>query len=227
MTAYSRPSPLPRVVAVGFNKCGTRSFAELFRRAGHNVVHHKVRDGWRARRVGRIMQDNLAAGRKVFDGIDGYTFYCDLIYSTPTGTFDGAFAFRQILLDYPDTILLLNIRDREQWIASRLNHGHGEFARREKLARAANSEEDLVRQWREEWDAHLSAVRSFMEERPEQFIEFDLDRDKPEQIAKRLADYRLNPDDFLDIGRTRGRRMGWLKRALKHFIAHNRPRRHK
>lgn len=218
-------SGLPRVVAVGFNKCGTRSFAELFRRAGHPVIHHKVRDRWPVpRRIGQVMQANLAAGRKVFDGVEDATFLCDLIYSTPESTWDGASAFREILRDYPDTILLLNLRDREQWIASRLNHGHGEFARREMAARGLQRTEDLTAEWRAEWDAHLAAVRAFMADRPEQYIEFDLDRDRPEDLAARLPAYHLNPADFQDIGRTRGRRMSAAMKALKRFVAHNRPR---
>lgn len=225
MTKSGPDGRLPRVVAIGFNKCGTRSFAELFRKAGHRVIHHKVRDRWPVpRRIGKIMQENLAAGRKVFDSVEDYTFYCDLIYATKSSTFDGASAYREILRDYPDTIFILNLRDREQWITSRLRHGHGEFAKREMAARGLSSMDELTDQWRTEWDAHLADVRGFMADHPAQYIEFDLDSDKAEDLVARLPDYRLNAEDFHDIGRTRGRQMGWLKRKAKEFVAHNRPR---
>jgi hypothetical protein len=216
---------LPRVVAVGFNKCGTRSFADLFRKAGHRVIHHKVRDRWPVpRKIGQIMQANLAAGRKVFGSVENYDFYCDLIFSTKTGTFDGAFAFREILRDYPDTILLLNLRDREQWIRSRLKHGHGEFAKREIKARGLTSIDALTAEWRAEWDAHIAAVRQVMADFPAQYIEFNLDRDDPAALAAALPDWHLNPVDFLDIGRTRGVRTGRVLHAVKTFAAHVRPR---
>jgi len=216
---------LPRVVAVGFNKCGTRSFADLFRSAGHPVIHHKVRDRWPVpRRIGRIMRDNLAAGRKVFDSVEDYTFYCDLIISDGDESWDGASAFREILRDYPGTILILNLRDREAWIRSRLRHGHGEFAKRELAARGLSDLDALADQWRAEWDAHVAAVRTFMADRPAQYIEFNLDTDRPEDLVDRLPAYRLNPADFLDIGRTRGEKMSGLKRRLKTLVAHARPR---
>ncbi|MEM7752599.1 MAG: sulfotransferase [Pseudomonadota bacterium] len=217
--------PLPRVVAVGFNKCATRSLTELFRSAGHPVVHHKVRRAWqRSRSIGRIIRDNLAAGRKAFHGAEEYTFYSDLIYSTPTESFEGAAKFREILRDYPDTILILNFRDREHWIASRLRHGHGEFAKREMAARGLDTTDALTDQWRADWDAHVEQVRAFMADRPDQFIDFDIDTESAEKIVKRLPDYKLNAEDFADVGRTRGKKMSPVLKALKTFVAHKKPR---
>lgn len=217
--------PLPRVVSVGFNKCATRSLAEMFRRAGHRVIHHKVRDRWPVpRRVGAVMRDNLAQGRKVFDSVEGYTFYCDLIVNDGTTSYDGAAAFREILRDYPDTILLLNLRDREAWIASRLRHGHGEFARREMAAHGLPTPEALAELWRQTWDSHVAAVRAHMADHPAQFVEFNLDYDTAEDLAAQFPRYGLNPADFEDIGRTRDREMSKLRRWLKSAVAHRRPR---
>lgn len=218
-------SRLPRVVAVGFNKCGTRAFAELFRKAGHPAVHHKVRDRFLIpRRIGMVMRKNLSEGRKVFDSVDGYTFYCDLIISDGKDVWDGATAFREILRDYPDSILILNLRDREAWIRSRMRHGHGEFAKREMAARGLSRVEDLTGQWRAEWDQHVAAVRHFMRDRPEQFLEYNLDTDTPDMLVSRLSAYRLNAADFQDVGRTRGEQMSALRRWVKTLVAHARPR---
>ncbi|MBD3805120.1 MAG: hypothetical protein IE919_18045 [Thioclava sp.] len=216
---------LPRVVAIGFNKCGTRSLAELFRAAGHRVIHHKIRDRWPVpRRIGKVMRDNLDAGRKVFDSAEDYTFYCDLIVNDGRSTWDGAGAFREILRDYPDTILLLNLRDREQWIASRLKHGHGEFAKREMAARGLSDLEALKDEWRAEWDRHLSDVRAFMVDKPAHYIEFNFDSDDPAELSARLPAYHLDPESLRDIGRSRGKKMSPLKRAAKKLNAHLRPR---
>ncbi|MPQ95494.1 sulfotransferase [Thioclava sp. JE_KL1] len=223
--ASAQPHSLPRVVAIGFNKCGTRSLAELFRAADHPTVHHKIREGRPVpRRIGRVMRENLAAGRKVFASAEDFTFYCDLIYSDGTVTWEGATAFREILRDYPDTILLLNFRDREGWIASRLKHGHGEFAKRELAARGLTDLEVLKDQWRAEWDAHLADVRAYMADKPDQYVEFDLDNDSADDLAARLPAYGLDAADLQDIGRTRGKKMHPLKRLAKKLNAHLRPR---
>jgi hypothetical protein len=224
-----RDPALPRVVAVGFNKCGTRSLARLFARAGHPVVHHKLRLSWpsrlrKPRRIGRLMRLNVDAGRPVFCGVEHYIFYGDLIDSSDQGRFDGNTLYRRILVDYPDTILLLNWRDREDWIRSRMRHGHGEFAARERRLRGLCSSEDLASAWRLEWDQHLAAVRAFMASRPQQLIEFRLDHDPIEALVQRLSAYGLRPEHFSDIGRSRDRQLPAPVAMAKRWWSHRRPR---
>ena len=222
---------LPKVVAIGFNKCATRSLAQLFAAAGHPALHQKVPQRWpfsrascRRRKLGGIMRTNLEAGRPVFAGVERAVFYGDLIDSNQRFTFDGNGLFREILRDYPDTILLLNWRNREDWIRSRLQHGHGEFALREQRLRRLGSPEELCAIWRAEWDAHLAAVRSFMADRPEQLVEFQIDRDPIEALIARLPAYGLRPEHYGDIGRSRGRRLPVWLQAAKRWLAHHRHR---
>lgn len=213
------------MVAIGFNKCATRSLAQLFARAGHPTLHQKLPQRWRRRRkLGGLMRANVAAARPVFSGIEHYVFYGDLIDSNRTSTFDANSLFRDIMRDYPDTVLLLNWRDREDWIRSRLLHGHGEFAIREQRLRGLSSSDELCEAWRIEWDRHLAAVRAFMVDRPTQLIEFHIDHDSIEALIARLPAYGLRPEHFTDIGRSRGRHLpSWL-RACKAWIARHRPR---
>jgi hypothetical protein len=220
---------LPRVVAVGFNKCGTRSFAHLFARSGHRAVHQKLPAGllsrfWRTRKIGRIMRLNVEADRAVFHGIEDYVFYGDLIDSSAEGSFDANCLFPRILADYPDTILLLNWRDREDWIRSRLQHGHGEFAARELGLRGLANLDQLAEAWRREWDQHLAAVRRFMISRPEQLVEFHLDRDQIEDLVRRLPDYGLRGEHFRDIGRSRDRHLPAVVGRFKRWWSRHRPR---
>jgi len=224
---------LPKVVAIGFNKCATRSLARLFAAAGYPALHQKVPRRWpfvwalaprRRRKLGGIMRANLQAGRPMFAGVEHAVFYGDLIDSNQGSSFDGNGLFREILRDYPNTILLLNWRDREDWIRSRLQHGHREFAAREQRVRGVASQEELCALWRAEWDAHLAAVRSFMADRPEQLVEFNIDSDPIEALIARLPAYGLRPEHYGDIGRSRGRRLpAWLQ-AAKRWLAHYRPR---
>ncbi|MEB3361305.1 MAG: sulfotransferase [Synechococcaceae cyanobacterium] len=218
---------LPKVVAIGFNKCATRSLAQLFAAAGHTAVHQKLPRRWlsrRRRKLGGIMRANLEAGRPVFAGVEHAVFYGDLIDSNQHATFDGNSLFREILRDYPTAILLLNWRDQDDWIRSRLQHGHGEFALREQRLRRLGSPEELCAIWRAEWDAHLAAVRSFMADRPEQFVQFNIDTDPIETLIARLPAYGLRPEHFGDIGRSRGRRRPIWLQAAQRWLAHHRPR---
>lgn len=220
-TNESHPITLPRVVQIGFHKCGTRSLEQLFRRAGHRVVKFKLRRPFRrSRNAALLIRENLKVGRKVFAGMEDYTFYADLIYQTETESFEPIRCFREIIRDYPDTILLLNVRKREDWIKSRLNHGHGEFARRVMRQRGISSPEMLAEAWRSEWDVHLAEVRKFMASRPEQFIEFDIDTGSAQDLVERLPGYALRAEDWGDVGRTRGVRRNPLFASLKRLWAH-------
>jgi len=216
-----RSAPLPRVVQIGFHKCGTRSLEQLFRGAGHRVVKFKLRRPFRrSRNAALLIRENLAEGRKAFAGFEDFTFYADLIYQSDDDAFEPIRYFREIMRDYPDTILLLNVRRREDWIRSRFNHGHGEFLRRFMRQRGIDSPEEIVAGWREEWDSHLANVRAFMADRPEQLVEFDLDNDSVQVLIKRLPEYRLRTEDWRDIGRTRGVRRHPLVARLKRIWAH-------
>ena len=217
----ARSGTLPRVVQIGFHKCGTRSLEQLFQGAGHRVVQYKLRRPFRrSRNAGLLMRENLQAGRKIFAGMEDFTFYADLIYQTESDSFEPIRCFPEIMRDYPDTILLLNVRKREDWIRSRLRHGHGEFVRRVMRQRGVSSIDQIADSWRAEWDTHLAEVRAFMADRPEQLVEFDLDTGSAEALVERLPDYRLRAEDWGDIGRTRGIRRHPVVASLKQLWAH-------
>ncbi|HEU0224675.1 MAG TPA: sulfotransferase, partial [Steroidobacteraceae bacterium] len=146
MSARPEPAPrLPRVVQIGFNKCGTRSFQRLFEAAGHRVVQHKIRRPLRrSRKAAHLIQQNLRAGRPVFAGMEDYVLYAGLIHQTETESFEAIRHFREMLRDYPDTILILNTRNREDWVRSRLGHGRGELLRRVMRQRGVGTAEEVA-----------------------------------------------------------------------------------
>ena len=216
---------LPRVVLIGFNKCATRSFARLFEAAGHKVLHNKLRRPLRASvNVARLMMENETAGLKILSGIEDFTFYCDLVHVTDDTYYEGGMAFREIFADYPDTIFVLNLRDREDWIASRLNHGHGEFAERTQRALNLNSREAVADHWRKLWDRHVADVRAFARENPGNVIEFNIDRDDIAAFCASLPAYRLDPAMWGDTGRSRGRKRNPVGKALASWWSRVRPR---
>jgi hypothetical protein len=216
-----KPDPLPRVVQIGFHKCGTRSFQRLFEGAGHRVVQHKLRSPLRpSRNAALLIRENLRAGRSVFAGMEQFTFYAGLIYQTEIESFEPVFHFREIMRDYPDTILLLNLRDREDWIRSRLKHGHGEFAKRVMRQRGIGDPKELADVWRRDWDTHIAQVRAFMADRPAQLVEFNLDTDSVRDLVARLSAYGLKEEDWSDIGRTRGVRRNPVLARLRRWWAH-------
>ena len=217
--------PLARVVQIGFNKCGTRSLQQLFEGAGHPVVQHKIRKPLRrSRKAAYVIQKNIEAGRKIFAGMEEYVYYGGLIHQTESVSFEAIRHFRKMLEDYPGTILILNLRDREDWIRSRLKHGRGELVQRVMRQRGLATPEEVADQWRQEWDEHMADVRGYMADYPDQLIEFNLDTDDVQILVDRLPAYGLKASDWGDIGRTRGVRENALIKRFKTWWAHVRPR---
>jgi len=218
-------STTPRVVQVGFNKCATRSLTNLFAGSGHGSAHHKFKHPLKkSKNIALMIRDNRDAGRKMFDGFDQYVFYADLVSQTKSETYEAFKDFRRILADYPDTILLLNHRDREGWIRSRLKHGHGTFAQMVMSANGFETEEQCTAFWRKDWDQHLADVRAFMASRPGQLVEFNSDTETVDDLIARLPQYDLKAAAWGDVGRSRGRKLGRLSAFIHKVNAKRRVR---
>lgn len=216
---------LPKVFQVGFNKCATRSLTELFARSGHLAAHHKFKPRFgRNRNIAELVRTNVATGRKMFAGFDQYVFYADLMIQTRSETYEVYKDFRRVLEDYPGTILLLNYRDREDWIRSRLKHGHGTFCEMVMEANGFSTRDECADFWRADWDAHLADVRAAMVDRPEQLVEYNIDTQTVDDLVAALPAYKLNPTALDDIGRTRGRNRGRIRQFLSRKNAERRMR---
>jgi len=218
-------SPLPRVVQVGFNKCATRSLTNLFAGSGHLSAHHKFKHLLaKNQNIALMMRENIKAGRKVFDGFDHHVFYADLMWQSKSETYEAFKDFRRILSDYPDTILLLNIRGREAWIKSRVKHGHGTFLAMVMQAEGFASEAECLEFWRQDWEAHLADVRAFMASKPTQLVEFNSDTQSVDELVAMLPAYHLDAQAWGDVGRSRGRKLGLVGAYLKRLNARRKMR---
>ena len=175
----------------------------------------------RSRNVVQLMRKNQAAGRRLFHGFEHIVFYADLVLQSPGGIDEGFKDFRHILADYPDTILLLNHRDREAWIRSRERHGHGAFLQNTMQVHGFADPEACKAFWREDWDRHLADVRLFMRDRPAQLVEFDVERDGIEELVERLPAYELRPEAWRRIGGRR-REFGRMESAFRRWNARRR-----
>ncbi len=220
MSAY-----LPRVVQVGFNKCATRSLTNLFAGSGHLSAHHKFKHLLaKNQNIALLMRENIRVGRKVFHGFDHHVFYADLMWQSKSETYEAFKDFRRILDDYPDTILLLNTRERENWIKSRATHGHGTFLQMVMQAEGFRAEAECLEFWRQDWEAHLADVRAFMASKPAQLVQFDSDAQSVDDLVAMLPAYHLDASAWGDVGRSRGRKLGPLSAYLKRLNARRKMR---
>src|SRR5262249_17181528 len=104
---------------------------------------------------------------------------------------------------YPDAVFILNTRDREAWIKSRLGHRKGEFAARFKQYLGIDSDAELAYAWREDWENHHRGVLEFFARRPHRFFVCRIDADLPDLLNEKIPEFRLNRKLYRLQGRSR------------------------
>lgn len=180
----------PRIIQIGFNRCGTRTLARWFGACGYRAAH------WGKGRLARDVAAAEAAGRAPFAAWPDYVFFSDLeAVDYEAGAVIEAYK-RFAFLDAacPDALFLLNTRRMEDWLFSRARHRAGRYIRCYAAHYGLHDPRAVLDRWAADWDAHLAAVRAHFADRPGKLIAFDLDREGPEDLAARLPLHdRLDP----------------------------------
>ena len=117
----SRNSSQPFVFIVGMNKTATTSLHHFFQDHGWQSVHY---DGGR---LARTMLRNALRGQRVLRGYDHrFRVFADMVVNTRDLRFEANTLFPALDRDYPGAYFILNTRDEDAWVASRLaNYSQG------------------------------------------------------------------------------------------------------
>lgn len=192
----------PRLVLVGFNKCGTSSISDLFRQCGHPAAHWRTDDG---QFLAPLIFSNLHLGRPLLQGLSRYAVISDLFYLDEKVYLEANSLFDRMAKDHPQTRFLLNTRDREAWISSRLSHetpGSGRIIDR-ACAYFGLPPDRVAELWRDQWDRHHDAVRRFFAADPWRCLEYDIERDSPETLSRWLGPgWKVDPTRMRHLNRT-------------------------
>lgn len=179
----------PRIFLVGFNKCGTSTVHNFLADNGVRSVHWSVKGVNLAAR----MALNISKERPVLDGINQYTAYSDLCFQTNFAWIEAVEFFRYFHAEYPDAYFVLNDRDVEHWISSRLRHP-------DLLARAKafwKTDEARVKDiWREHYHRHKAELLTYFAGN-DRFIVFDIENDPPSKLVSFLSrDFALDAERY-------------------------------
>ena len=188
-----------RIFQIGFNKCGTRSLYKFFANNGVPSVHY---DG------GRVAGSMFRHFRRREPLIDvrykNKSFFADMENITAAGkpVYVGPQLFRQLDREYPRSKFILNTRNREDWVRSRIAHEDGGYLR--TCAEGLGlSEEKTILHWKQEWDDHHRVVLEHFSGRPKDLLVFDIDRDGPQQLVEFFRpQFRLRGRYYVHRGKT-------------------------
>lgn len=172
-----------KVFQIGFNKCGTRSLHHLFESAGYKAVH------WERGAIARNIRRSKRLGETPLAPWPDVVLFSDMELLQPEkfGHFEGAKQFAYLHQCFPDAKFILNSRDVEDWLFSRLDHAGGTYARAFRKHYGLSSTRALFDHWRKEWADHFSAVRSYFAHYPGKLIEFDIKDDPIDRLKEFFA----------------------------------------
>ncbi|WMS42218.1 hypothetical protein RDV64_19445 [Acuticoccus sp. MNP-M23] len=183
-----------KVFQIGFNKCGTRSMFQLFRRNGLAAMH------WDKGEVGHALRYNVVTGHRPLEGHEDFVFYSDMMGPRGQPIFEGHLQYKALYAAYPDALFILNTRNIDNWVKSRMRHP--DFVLRFNRSYGLEGNEAVEKLWREMWDAHHKEVRAFFADKPGQLLDFDIETQGPEVIADFVKEhYTLDPRHYDHIGK--------------------------
>jgi hypothetical protein len=153
---------------------------------------------WDKGRLARRIFSNLASGANLLTGYDEFDAFTDMEYLDSHGVFlEGYKLFRYFADQYPDAVFILNTRDREAWIRSRLGHGtSAPYAMRQMIFHNVTSIDELTDIWRADWDRHHAQVIEFFSERPFRFFVLKIETDLPHLLNEKLPEWKLDPRTY-------------------------------
>ena len=171
-----------KVVQIGFNRCGTTSLNNFFDKVGLNSIH------WDSGNLAKSIEYNVKNGNAPLTDYENYNCFTDLEY-VGNDKYIYAFMdyFKEIDEAYEDVKFILNTRDVDAWVQSRLKHGNylGRFRNITKL-----NDQGVIKLWKSLWEVHHSQVASYFEGRAN-FITFDINNDRIEKVCEFLS---LDPE---------------------------------
>lgn len=187
----------PRVFVIGFNKCGTTSLHSLFKRAGHRCAHFKFKkaDGSNVNLAETIFA-NREAGRPLLSGLERARVFSDMELNGAKRRLEAYTLFREFDEQYPGSRFILNLRDKDRWLRSRLNQGNGGYAQKQMATKGAATQEELLAIWSREWDAHLADARAYFADKPGQLVEFNIETDDPQKLVDAFPEYGLSAENW-------------------------------
>jgi hypothetical protein len=195
--ASKSSTALPRVFLIGFNRCGTRTIHWYFKSNGYQAVH------WDKGKLANRIFRNLVDSAPLLTGYEEYSVFSDM-----EDIVRGVFAFEAYKLypylsaQYPGSLFILNTRDVDKWLKSRLEHGG--YAKKWKNLLSVESDEELLSSWRRDWVRHHENVERFFAPGQYRFLKFDIENDTPEKLNLALPEYQLDVEKYSVRGRSAG-----------------------
>lgn len=174
--------PRTKIFFIGFNRTATVSIHHLMRKSGIRSVHWTEDGGPTSPNVAVEIDKRLSNGQALRAYLSRWTAFSDLSGGMPGQALtDGNRHFRRFHELFPTSFFILNDRDTDAWIRSRIALEGGRYvvdhARRLDVAEA-----EIPAIWRGQKERHAADVLDFFRD-SERFLHFRIDADPPAALT--------------------------------------------
>jgi hypothetical protein len=175
-----------KIFQIGFNKCGTTSIHKFFNSNGLKSIH------WDGSFMAKKIDQNHKNGLPLLTGYEEYDCYTDM-ESSDDDIFIYLTHYEELDKQYPNSKFILNVRNIDKWIISRLNHpGY-----LDSYKSITGFEIDvMVKHWKESWIKHVNEVKEYFLERDEDFVCFDIETESEKFVNFMKKITNITNSDF-------------------------------
>ena len=200
----------PRIFLIGFNRCATRTITTFFRDNGYPSIH------WGRGSVAAGIEAAIREGKAPLTYTPNFVVYGDLEYVSVKKDSKKIFkkrAFRKLFANlteeefkpiyaykryknldkhYPGSKFILNVRNVDDWIASRIRFLENGYYACDHGWEFHDSQIELNECWKVHWHEHVSDVKEYFSSRQDDLLEFNLDEHGPEAFVDFFPAMNLN-----------------------------------
>lgn len=192
-----------KVFQIGFNKCGTLSIHELFSKHTELKSLH-----WDYGKIAFNIVENIKKNDWLLSGYEHIDVFSDIECCINLGDrYEFFYAYKYFkLLDeqYPNSKFILNTRNINNWISSRLKQKVGYYiVSNKKIIKlhpepnyfdlqinhySCSSIDNLIKIWENEWFRHHNDVKEYFQNRNSDLLIYDIEKDP----FKKISDFFKN-----------------------------------
>ena len=221
---------------IGFHRCGTTSIHEFFERNGIPSIHFD------RGRLATTMFDNLARGQHILCGYERYKAFTDMELLTQDRYFEAYKLYRSIMAQVPESKFILNVRDPDRWIMSRLIHNSrhipidlkdmvifrdkkvllGNYYELYRACHGLSDVNEVAAHMRAEWGMHIASVKASIP--ANRLLVFNIESDSPIALCRfaRLEDSAA--EHYRITHRSDAHAVRYLRRHLPKSLLRDIPR---
>ena len=179
----------PKIFFIGYNKTATTAFHKFFLDNNYKSLHNKKNK----KNLAVVLKSNIENNLPILHLIDDAHCYSDLMYVDNSEYIEGHKYFKEIFNEYSNSYYVLQTRNLEDWIKSRLCHtGTQSLLARTKSAKKLSHTDEVIEFWLEDIQNHIKEVKKFFYGN-NKFLEYNIDNDNITKLVRFLKhDYMLN-----------------------------------